>query len=114
MSRNRYEDGDIVSADQFVVNMPGLLLDVFGRGMLMLRFMVVLLSSRMLKLASYGLSVLLLWVFVKSLWPRSGLKNSSAILLLKAFTCKVIMASSLPICSMIIANSRIHLRVRWC
>jgi hypothetical protein len=56
LSRNRYEAGDFVSADQFVVNTPGRLLSGLAKSLLMRNSMVGLFF-KMLPLALSGLSV---------------------------------------------------------
>lgn len=105
LSRNRYEVRDFISADLFVVNwhwLSGLV-----EAMLMMSSMVVL-SSRMLQLASYGLCVGFLWVLVKQLWPRSQFEEWLWEADISHFYSD--MASSLLICTVMIASSRISHR----
>ena len=110
LSKNRYEAGDFVSADQFAVNTPERLFSVYSHEDDCNKFHGVL-SFKMLPLRSFGLSVKFLLVLVRPSCQRSVLRNGFGRGLLLKSICTVIMEYSPLTCFMWIASLSINLRV---
>ena len=110
LSRDRYEAGDFVSADQFVVNTPGRLFSGFGREDDRNKFH----GGTIFQDTATGI----IWVkcqvslvLARRSCPRFVLRNGyGKLLLLRSNICTVIMESSLRICSVMIARSNISLK----
>ncbi len=104
LSRDRYEAGDFVSADQFVVNTPGRLLSGFGREDDQNKFH----GGTIFQDAATGI----IWIECQvslgageTVMSKVVLRNGyGKWLLLKSNICTVIMESLLRICSVMIAK----------
>lgn len=111
LSWDKYEAGDFVSMDQFIVKTPGRLLEGFGQEGANNRFHGVVLSSMMLLLVFCGLRIKLVLVLAKPSLLKNLLSSGCVRQLeLKSSISTATMVSLMQTSLLLTVKTRINLR----